>query len=175
MSKYKNYKTHTNLYPQKENYGNIDYVSNFLNSYSDNGFANINTINKSELLQQQLSDHQIEGWKDKEPYVNKDNPNYWGPKYWETLHIGSLHYPEVASPVFVEGMKGYILGLPYILPCDTCKNHAVDYIMKYKAQLNEICSGRDNLFKFFVDFHNYVNVKHNKAIVSYEEAKKLYS
>ena len=72
-------------------------------------------------------------------------------------------------------MKGFILGLPYMIPCEKCQFHANNHIMKVKHKLNEICSGRDNLFSFFVDFHNIVNQRYNKPIVSLNDAYKIYN
>ena len=106
--------------------------------------------------------------------VNKADPNVWGPTLWFALHNGSSTYPKSASKLTKERMKGYIEGRPYILPCKECQIHASDYIYKNKDNLDFICSSRDNLFKFFVDFHNEVNKRNNKKVISHEEAKKIY-
>ena len=71
-------------------------------------------------------------------------------------------------------MKGFILGIPVMLPCEICKVHATHYIDDIKKQLDIICSGRDSLFKWSVDFHNSVNKRNNKKEISYEEAYKIY-
>jgi hypothetical protein len=153
MSKYKLYKTTDLLYPNLYNTdNNISFLNEFKKSYSDSD-------NKENFSTP----------------INNENPLYWGPKLWTVIHIGSLHYPENASPIYIEGMKNFILGLPYILPCDNCKNHSLDFLSQYNDKLNIICSGRESLFKFFVDFHNYANKSQNKKIFSYEEAKQLYS
>ena len=107
-------------------------------------------------------------------YTNLSDPEVWGPSFWFTLHNGASKYPISASPLVIERMKGYILGIPFMLPCIACKVHATNHIEKHKKDLDRICSGRDNLFKFFVDFHNIVNKRYNKPIVSYEEAYKIY-
>ena len=62
-----------------------------------------------------------------------------------------------------------------MLPCAVCQVHATNHIEKNKEHLDDICSGRDKLFKFFVDFHNIVNKRYNKRIVSVEEAKRMYN
>ncbi len=71
-------------------------------------------------------------------------------------------------------MKNYILGIPYVIPCDDCRKHALNYITTYENELDEICSSRSSLFKFFVDFHNSVNERLNKKTMSYQEAIDLY-
>ena len=62
-----------------------------------------------------------------------------------------------------------------MVPCVNCKEHATAYIEKNYDKLDSICSSRDSLFKFFVDFHNEVNIQTNKPVMSYEDAYKLYS
>jgi len=71
-------------------------------------------------------------------------------------------------------MKNFILGIPVMLPCIKCREHATAFIESHKDQLEYICRGKDSLFKFFVDFHNQVNVRNNKPVMTYEDAYKLY-
>lgn len=108
-------------------------------------------------------------------YTNMSDPNVWGPAFWFTLHNGASKYPISASPLIKERMKSFILGIPIMLPCYVCKVHATEHIENNKHKLEEICSGRDNLVKFFVDFHNIVNVKNNKPTLSVEEVNKIYN
>lgn len=104
-----------------------------------------------------------------------NDPNVWGPSQWLCFHLFSTQYPEKASPIVKEHMKNYILAIPYTLPCESCSNHARSFIEGNYNQLDIVCSGKMNLFKFFVDFHNYVNVRYNKPIMSVEDAWKLYT
>jgi hypothetical protein len=111
-------------------------------------------------------------------YHNKkanNNPISWGPPFWYTLHNGAYHYPEHAGPLHAERMKNFIIGIPIMVPCVTCKEHATAFIEKNRNKLNDICSSRDSLFKFFVDFHNKVNERYKKPILSYEEAYSIYN
>ena len=109
------------------------------------------------------------------PYQKASNdPRKWGPPFWYTLHNGAFHYPENASKLYIERMKNFILGIPVMLPCEKCKNHATVFIEQNKSKLNDICSGRKSLFNFFVDFHNKVNSRYDKPILSYEEAYNIY-
>lgn len=109
-----------------------------------------------------------------EQQINTGDPNIWGPKMWFTLHNGAIKYPIKASPIFAERMKGFILGLPVMIPCDKCQDHATAHIEANWSRLDDVVSGRDKLFKFFVDFHNRVNKWINKPEMSYENAYKLY-
>jgi hypothetical protein len=108
-------------------------------------------------------------------YTNTSSPKVWGPPLWFTLHNSASKYPMSPSAIVREKMKNIIIGLPVLLPCEVCKEHATAYIEKYFDQLDEICSTRDNLFKFFVDFHNKVNERHDKPLMTYETAYKLYN
>jgi Erv1 / Alr family len=106
---------------------------------------------------------------------NFHEPAVFGPPMWKMYHNASLNYPDNASPLFAERMKYCILGMPILIPCKKCQEHATAFIEQHRHLLNTICSGRENLFKFFVDFHNTVNKRLGKPIYSYEEAYILYT
>ena len=108
-------------------------------------------------------------------YANSGDPQVWGPAFWFTLHNGAARYPVKASPICAERMKGFIIGIPYMIPCEKCQDHALAHIEQNYDNLNNIVSGRQNLFNFFVDFHNYVNKRYGKPEVGYEEAYALYT
>jgi hypothetical protein len=103
------------------------------------------------------------------------DPSVWGPPMWFSLHNGAAKYPIEASPICIEKMKNYIIGLPIMLPCPTCRLHATNHIEKHKKNLDIVCSNRKNLFKFFVDFHNIVNRRYRKKEMSVEDAYRLYN
>lgn len=106
--------------------------------------------------------------------IGTSDPKIWGPQLWFILHNGASKYPISASPIYIQKMKDFIIGLPVMLPCEKCKIHAIDYIEDYKDKLDDICSGRDKLFKFFVDFHNSINKRYNKPEMDYEYVNKMY-
>ena len=99
-------------------------------------------------------------------------PSIWGPPIWFYLHSNAAKYPPCASLVRASRMKDLIVKIPGMVPCSVCKAHAAYYIRN--TDLDDVCEGREKLFNWFVDFHNAVNARHNKRIVSYTEAKKLY-
>ena len=103
------------------------------------------------------------------------NPSKWGPSFWYILHNAAAHYPENASRICAERIKGFILGIQYMLPCKSCSNDAMIYINSRSSELDEICKSRQKLFDFFYQFHNYVNTKTGKAQFSKESAYKLYN
>ena len=107
--------------------------------------------------------------------VDPGKPDVFGPPMWFTLHNGAAHYPVKASAITAERMKGFIMGLPVMIPCETCSNHATAHIESNFKKLDYIVSGREQLFKFFVDFHNYVNARYGKPQMSLEDAYKIYT
>jgi hypothetical protein len=113
--------------------------------------------------------------KQEEKETTTTDPYVWGPLFWFSLHNGAINYPENASEHISKNMKGFIMGIPYMLPCVKCSEDAKAYIINNHSNLDSICSGREKLFKFFFDFHNYVNKKLGKSEIKYEDALKMYS
>jgi hypothetical protein len=112
---------------------------------------------------------------EKKLYKNTGAPEVFGPPMWFTLHNGAARYPDNPSPIIKERMKNFILGIPAMVPCKKCREDSTSYIERNKKDLDKIVSDKSHLFKFFVDFHNDVNKKLNKPIMSLKDAKKLYS
>lgn len=109
-------------------------------------------------------------------HKSKD-PQVWGPALWLALHTCAAYYPEKAHALCQMQAKGFIMGLPSMLPCESCSAHAQAFIDAHHQsphQMDHIVSGRKPLFAFFVDFHNAVNRRQNKKVVSYEEALAMY-
>jgi hypothetical protein len=104
------------------------------------------------------------------------NPLVWGPLFWYTLHNSAIHYPVNASPLVKQRILNRIQAIPYEVPCKACQIHASAYIESLSDyDLDKIVSGRDNLFKFYVDFHNSVNTRLGKPVWSYQQALNYYS
>lgn len=103
------------------------------------------------------------------------SPTVWGPHFWFTLHLGAYHYPLNASTICVQRTSGFVLGIPYMLPCEECRTHALLFITSHVNELDEVCSGRNSLFNFYVDFHNAVNRRQHKKTYTYSEAYEMYS
>ena len=89
----------------------------------------------------------------------------FGPKLWYCLHNAAKAYPDSPTKLVQNRMKNVILGIPYLIPCDSCYEHSLSYIDKLdECKLNNICSTRKNLIVFFVEFHNHVNRRLGKKI-----------
>ena len=109
------------------------------------------------------------------PKHGSSNPIVWGPLFWYTLHNSAIHYPVNASPLVKQRIKNRIQAIPYEVPCKACQTHASAYIESIpEDELDRIVSGRDKLFKFYVDFHNSVNMRLGKSVWSYEQAFDYY-
>ena len=106
-------------------------------------------------------------------HANPGSPEVWGPAFWFSLHNGAARYPSKASPLWKRRMKSFIRGIPVMVPCEKCADHATAYI-ESRSDLDEVVENKDNLFKFFVDFHNFVNDRLGKAKIPMEAAHKMY-
>jgi uncharacterized protein YozE (UPF0346 family) len=99
----------------------------------------------------------------------------WGRPLWFSLHYGAINYPKTADNSMKNMMVGYIRGLPLMIPCDICKNHAYEYVSKFSdQQLMEISSSNESLFRFFWQFHNNVNSQTGKSTITLEKAYDVY-
>ena len=134
-----------------------------------------NYVDKNDLNLEKKEPNKLDmKWTTLE-YANPSDPRVWGPAFWFTLHNGAARYPIKASPICAERMKGFILGMPVMIPCEKCQDHATSHIEANYGRLNEIVSGREQLFNFFVSFHNYVNERYDKPKMSNEDAHALYT
>lgn len=118
----------------------------------------------------------------KSPYINRKtnrrqkDPSIWGPYLWYSIHNGVSYYPYEPSYIQKQRMKYFIIGLPMIIPCDICREHATNFIEIYRNEnlLDQICDTKNNLIIFFYKFHNMVNSRDNKPELTIAEFKKIY-
>ena len=184
VSNGRNYKTVYEFYKKdskdlsKENF-NYNQLNDYDTSlapinyiYSDNNITTKTTIIEPEVLINNKPEINIryeltEG--------NGTSPDVFGPPFWFTLHNGANKYPENPNKIIHQKMKNFIIAVPVMLPCLKCKDHAISYIESQLENLDKIVSSKNNLFNFFVDFHNDVNKRYGKKIFTYEEANELYN
>lgn len=138
----------------------VDYNNCNNNNFNNNFNFNNNNVN--------IKHKKLNG-------LSPSDPRVWGSMLWFVLHNGAIHFPQNPSPEYCNKMKKFIEGLPYIIPCEVCKQHAIKFLNENQYRLDDICISRDNLFKFFVDFHNVVNSRYGKNTMSLEDAKNLYT
>ena len=94
----------------------------------------------------------------------------WGPRLWRFLHALSFAFPEKPTPEQVDAFHKLLDALKVLIPCPECRNHYCEYLGGSPAPTN--CG--QNLREWLVNFHNDVNVRLGKPVVSLAEAEKLY-
>lgn len=143
-----------------------------------NYYSYMNYVNANKNVGDNQGDNQGNNQKITDENVQKNqwsNTEIFGPVVWKLLHNTAINYPLCPSDYVKNQMKNFILSLTVLIPCEKCRGHTAKYIEKHRDKLDEIVSSRDNLFAFFVDFHNQVNKRYNKPIISVNEAIKLYT
>jgi hypothetical protein len=95
------------------------------------------------------------------------HPSIWGPSQWSILHYMAAAYPADPTPERMRSMLGYITNMCSNLPCDTCSAHCQQYIRAHPPKVESAAS----LFSYLVDFHNSVNVKLHKRLVTEKEVR----
>ena len=106
---------------------------------------------------------------------NAITPSVWGKSLWFSFHHGALYYPKNPNAETQINMLNFIKAIPLMIPCDYCRKHSSDYIEARKDILKIAVSSSDELFKFFWEFHNFVNKETKKRIFTLEEAVDLYT
>lgn len=100
------------------------------------------------------------------------DPSIFGPAMWFTFHNGAVQYPNRPTEFIKHGMKQFLLNVPIMIPCISCREHF--YTLLSHTDLDQVVSSREALFKFWVDAHNYVNKRYGKPVISLRDAKDLY-
>ena len=93
------------------------------------------------------------------------DPNFWGPSIWRTIHSVAYESDKLASE---NTFSNLIYELSFVLPCETCRNHMQNYLKDHPIPQN-------NFFIWSVEFHNQVNIRLGKPIMSFEEASQIYA
>lgn len=103
-----------------------------------------------------------------------NNPEYVGPGIWYTMH-SMAYYAQNPPDAF--RFAQWIRWLSITFPCLTCREHFQLYLKNNPIDLSnqEYYKGRRiSLFKWTWKFHNTVNRRLNKPIVTWEAAYKPY-
>lgn len=108
------------------------------------------------------------------PGRNTVSPDVWGPDMWRSFHRMAKYYPDYASKIWCHNTRSFIFGIPYMLPCDTCAEHARQYLEENRYVIDEAVKSRRSLFDFFVEFHNYVNRRYGKPVMNSDDVWDLY-
>lgn len=101
------------------------------------------------------------------------DPNYWGPALWTALHTISFNYPEQPTPTERDQYRTFFQSLKHVLPCGKCRTHyaeGLDTLLPLEPALRN----RDTFSRWLVEFHNSVNQRLGKTLVSYDSVKEKY-
>lgn len=92
-------------------------------------------------------------------------PKIWGPHFWIFFHLISLKYPKNPSDLDKLIAFELIHSIYYILPCKKCSHHFKKNIKEFPLNDDDI-SSQEKFIKWFINFHNIVNISLNKSIAS---------
>jgi len=99
------------------------------------------------------------------------NKVVWGSSTWVLFHtIADMMTDEIFNNE-KDNVVSLIKTICSILPCSDCSNHATKYLntINFKNIKNS-----EDLKKFFLLFHNSVNIRINKRIFTTEELNEKY-
>lgn len=95
----------------------------------------------------------------------------WGPPTWQLLHCMVIKAKEIMNLSQINELKNIIERVVSNLPCPLCSGHALAFFKKNNFQkINTLF----NLRYFLFDFHNSVNKRLEKPLITYEEHNLLY-
>ena len=97
--------------------------------------------------------------------------NVWGPPTWRLLHCLSVKAKDTMTLPQIKELKAIIERIASNLPCPICSTHAKSYFKLNK--FNQLTT-LDQLRYFLFLFHNNVNHRINKPMITYEEHNVLY-
>ncbi len=104
--------------------------------------------------------------------MNFTNPNVWGQGMWFTIHLVAITSTNPTNTI--KQIKFFLNNLP----CDTCKQHALQYLSTHpledyvESTLNN--SEKIGLFIWTFKFHNAVNYRLGKPSLEWDVAYNLY-
>lgn len=93
------------------------------------------------------------------------SPDEWGPTFWRAIHIIADTYPENPSELDRSNYKAWFYALKDVLPCMKCRGHYSNYLDEEPLNEENLVS-RDTLSSWVWSFHNAVNVRKGKFVVS---------
>jgi hypothetical protein len=87
----------------------------------------------------------------------------WGPKYWTFFHKFSTLYPDNPSDFDKAMALTFLMTIKKVLPCPSCSRHYSKNLSEFT--IRDALKSKYNFVKWFVDFHNYVNMSLKKKVV----------
>jgi hypothetical protein len=100
---------------------------------------------------------------------------HWGPKTWRYFHLlASISDRKDACALW----QPFLRTTAQVLPCELCRQHMSQYLVQHRFVVNPaIITGaevKESMVRYLGTFHNSVNERLGKPIVSYEEIVAFY-
>ena len=95
----------------------------------------------------------------------------WGPRGWAWLHRLAIAYPDAPTAGEASGTFARIWAFVSNLPCAECRVHATAHVAARPPPLG----GSEELQQWAWEFHNAVNRRLKKRVVSYAEYMADYA
>jgi hypothetical protein len=99
-------------------------------------------------------------------------PDIWGPPGWKFIHYVTMGYPNNPSEETKRKYYNYFHALKHVIPCGICASHFTEHLEKLPLT-DEVLSSKENLMKWGIDMHNFVNKMNKKKEYNYAEAMLL--
>jgi hypothetical protein len=97
--------------------------------------------------------------------------NVWGPPTWQVLHCMALKAKETMTFPQLQELKQIMERMVANLPCPMCSGHATAYFKQHHFQRIQTLQ---QLQMFLFQFHNSVNTRIKKPLITYEEHLLIY-
>lgn len=105
------------------------------------------------------------------PAAGKPVPkSVWGPRGWYWLHVQAINYPASPKPADRTAAFARFWSFVQTLPCPECQQHALAYARQYPPDF----SGSSGFQTWAWRFHNAVNYRLGKPLMSAEEYQLMY-
>ena len=101
--------------------------------------------------------------------------DFFGPPLWMTLHIMAASFPLGKSQEETERRLAYkdmLISIIKCLPCKDCRENS-KFMIKILQDLDFMALTRDQLKDIMYTFHNQVNKKLGKKVLSKAELKQM--
>lgn len=101
------------------------------------------------------------------------DPKVFGPGTWNVIHRLAIASEDESASGIPEACDDYgkvIYRIFYGLPCAKCRRHSLKYLEKHPIPTNN----NKKVFMWSVEFHNAVNKRLKKPLMSEAEARPIY-
>jgi hypothetical protein len=160
--------------------GNINLISSddaFMWTYRMHLYVNLVQRRKEIEIQLQkkylikIDSHDLTLDEANKKYSNISKQD-WSHPTWFLIHFIAANIPQKISQDDAVSFKAFIVCLRYLLPCPECRKHMNEYIET--TDIDPYLKRRNDIFLWTVNFHNDVNKRLMKEVVSAEDVFDLY-